>query len=116
METADVASSFGEQIDRRVQAILGPGWETGGVQQIDENSFLTPRPAGNDQVLVSILWPTDEEAAVASGLADVVGAGGVGRRDLTTRVGRLDDVVAHIAQETPRLLARGPNRWWRLGR
>ncbi|WP_448630407.1 hypothetical protein [Cellulomonas soli] len=107
-----MSSSFGEQIDLRAKAILGPGWETGGVQEIDENSFLTPRPEGDDRVLLTILWPTDEEAAVANGLADVIGSGGVDHRDLPTRVGRLDDVVAHIAQETPRLLAMGPRRWW----
>jgi len=39
------------------------------VQEIDENSFLTPPPAGDERVLLSILWPTDEQAAVASGQA-----------------------------------------------
>jgi hypothetical protein len=93
-----------------VRGILGDGWETGGVQQIDGSSYVCPRSMGDERVAVSVLWPTNDAVDVAAGRGSVVAAGEINGWPLA-EVGTLDHVTATLADHVTTLLARSRRRW-----
>ncbi|WP_062135958.1 hypothetical protein [Demequina aestuarii] len=105
-------SEFSASIDERAQMILGAGWETGGVEEIDDNSYMCPRPSGDDRVMVTVLWATQDSADVGAGGGSVISGGEVNGWGLPSEVGTLDDVVATLGADVRRLLARKRRRWW----
>ena len=103
-------------IDQRIAAALGSGWEVGGVVVLDDNSFAVPRHESHEMDYVTILWATVQDLEVANGGGNVVAEGKIKGARLS-RIGTMDEVLAHIAREAPRLLASKRPRWsWALDR
>ncbi len=101
-------------VDERAKTLLGAGWETGGVDEIDSNSYMCPRPIGDERVKVTVLWATEDSALVATGEGSVISAGEVNGWALDGAVGTLDEVIEKLATEVARLLRRGRRRWWQM--
>jgi hypothetical protein len=107
-----MASARARQIQRQAQARLGPHWETGDLEDEFGLASLWPRPRGNKRVQLGVWWPTDEETRVVNGEHWVFGGGRINGWEVE-RFGTLDEVLAYLVQETPKLLAKKRKRWWR---
>jgi len=108
-----VDTTWPELIAERVQTTLGPSWDAGRAQAADENTFIAPRLVEDHASYVSMAWARTDDAAVATGGGQVIAEGKVNGRQLS-HVASLDDVLALVVKEAPRLLAQRPKRWWNL--
>jgi len=105
---------FNGAVDERAKTLLGPDWETGGVDEIDSSSYMCPRPTGDERVEVTVLWATEDSALVATGGGSVISAGKVNGWALDGEVGTLDEVIEKLAMEVAGLLRSGRRRWWQI--
>jgi len=108
-----VDTTWLDVIAERVQRSLGPAWDAGPAQAADENAFIAPRLVDDHASYVAMVWARTDDAAVATGDGQVVAEGKVNGRELS-HVASLDDVLAFVVKEAPRLLAKGPKRRWTL--
>ena len=102
-----------ELIDRRVSLALGTPWETGGVGVVDDNSYMAPRLDPETKSYVTMLWPSSQDLDVANGLGAVTAIGKINGWEIS-RDGSLDDVLAYVAERTPKLLAKRRSALQRL--